>query len=99
MPNPDTIAAAYRVQTSMAAARAVPPIAAIVIPSVTASAAPTRAIKSEPGIAATANIASGNPIRSPAVALARQKAQRKSPSRNGGMRGRARCRPMLGFGG
>src|SRR5882724_6642941 len=42
MPNPDTIAAAYSVQTSMAAARAVPPIAAIVIPSVTARVAPTR---------------------------------------------------------
>ena len=49
----------------MAAARAAPPSAAIVIPSVTARVAPTRAIKSEPGIAATANIASGNPIRSP----------------------------------
>jgi hypothetical protein len=34
MPNPETIAAAYSVQTSMAAARAAPPIAAIVIPSV-----------------------------------------------------------------
>jgi hypothetical protein len=65
MPNPDTIAAAYSVQTSMAAARAAPPIAAIVIPSVTARVAPTRAINSEPGIAATANIARGNPIRSP----------------------------------
>jgi hypothetical protein len=45
MPNPETIAAAYSVQTSMAAARAAPPIAAIVIPSVTARVAPTRAIK------------------------------------------------------
>jgi hypothetical protein len=31
-PNPDTIAAAYSVQTSMAVARIAPPIAAIVIP-------------------------------------------------------------------
>lgn len=45
MPNPDTMAAAYSVQTSTAAARPAPPSAAIVIPSVIARVAPPRAIK------------------------------------------------------
>ena len=46
--------------------RAAPPAtAAIIMPSVTASLAPIRAIRSDPGTAAMANSASGSPIRSP----------------------------------
>ena len=65
MPKPVTIEAAYSVQTSIAAPRAAPASAAIVMPRISAGFAPMRAINSEPGTAAMANIASGTPIKSP----------------------------------
>ncbi len=50
---------------STAAPRAAPASAAITMPAATASRGPVRAIRSDPGIAASANIDNGRPIRSP----------------------------------
>ena len=64
-PKPVSTEAAYKRPTSGAAPRNADPAAVISSPAITVAKAPSRAMNSEPGTAATANRITGRPARMP----------------------------------
>ena len=65
MPKPIATVATYNVQTSGAAPRAAAAMAVMKNPPIATRSTPSRAISSEPGTAASANMVSGMPISAP----------------------------------